>query len=535
MKSQIRAILWAQFRTIRNYLPRSGFGTLLMAFLSLLWYGIFIACGTALAVLLPTASVAALRVYLPVGLLGVFLFWQLFPLLSLSSGWSLELNKLLIYPVRESTLFLIEVLLRLSTAPEMIIVLGGAIAGLMRHPRVFVLSPLWLLLYIPFNLLLSLAVREWATRMFRKKRLNAVLLLIFVAFATLPNLLANTALGAKLNPIMFSAAKGRATPWFELSSLALGPFPAFAFFALVIWLALAFVFARRQFARSLHRDHSTSFVAGSRAHPASVRSFSFDLLFSWPNYFFRDPVAALVEKDLRVLARSPRFRVIFGMACLFSVVIFFPFAFGKSPNSFFAANYLPGVSAYGLLIVGEVLLWNTFGFDRKAAQLYFVAPVSFAQVLRAKNIVAFAVIGLMTLFIAFIGALFRTNVTFASFVSSVALTFVLTLFFLAFGNVTSVLMPRPIDPSQAFRNQNSAKTSLWLLLCFLVLLVPVGLAFVAKWAFDSDWAYFSVLAIDFVVGSVCYRVATDAAVTRAERDREKLIDTLSKGADPIGL
>jgi ABC-2 type transport system permease protein len=66
-------------------------------------------------------------------------------------------------------------------------------------------------------------------------------------------------------------------------------------------------------------------------------------------------------------------------------------------------------------------------------------------------------------------------------------------------------------------------------------LVPVGLAFVAKWAFDSDWAYFSVLAIDFVVGSVCYRVATDAAVTRAERDREKLIDTLSKGADPIGL
>jgi ABC-2 type transport system permease protein len=227
--------------------------------------------------------------------------------------------------------------------------------------------------------------------------------------------------------------------------------------------------------------------------------------------------------------------VIFGMACLFSVVIFFPFAFGKSPNSFFAANYLPGVSAYGLLIVGEVLLWNTFGFDRKAAQLYFVAPVSFAQVLRAKNIVAFAVIGLMTLFIAFIGALFRTNVTFASFVSSVALTFVLTLFFLAFGNVTSVLMPRPIDPSQAFRNQNSAKTSLWLLLCFLVLLIPVGLAFVAKWAFDSDWAYFSVLAIDFVVGSVCYRVATDAAVTRAERDREKLIDTLSKGADPIGL
>lgn len=506
-----------------------------MAFLSLFWYGIFIGCGAALAVLLPTAPIATLRVYLPVGLLGVFLFWQLFPLLSLSSGWSLELNKLLIYPIRERTLFLIEVLLRLSTAPEMIIVLVGGIVGLLRNPRLFVLSPLWLLLYIPFNLLLSLAVREWATRMFRKKRLNAVLLVIFVAFATLPNLLANTALGAKLNPVLFSTAKGRLTPWFEISSLVLGPFPVVAFFVLALWIALAFVFARRQFAQSLHRDHSTSFVSGGRAHPASARSLSFDLLFSWPNYVFRDPVAALVEKDLRVLARSPRFRVIFGMACLFSLVVFFPFAFGKSPSSFFAANYLPGVSAYGLLIVGEVLLWNAFGFDRKAAQLYFVVPVPFAQVLRAKNAVAFAVVGLMTLFIALIGALFRTNVTFASFISSVALTFVLTLFFLAFGNVTSVTMPRPIDPSQAFRNQNSAKTSLWLFLCFLVLLVPVGLAFVAKWAFDSDWAYFAVLAIDFVVGIVCYRVATDSAVARAERDRERLIDTLSKGADPIGL
>lgn len=534
MNSQVGAIFWAQFRTLRNYLPRSGFGTLLFGLLSVFWYGVFTSLAIVLALLLGVAPLPLIRIYLPAGLLGVFFFWQLFPLMTLSSGWSLELSKLLIYPVRERTLFFVELLLRISTAPEMILLLCGAVIGLMRRRDLFALSPLWLLLYIPFNLFLSLAIREWITRMLRKKRLQVLLLLLFVGVSTLPNLLANTALGAKLNPVLFSASKGLGTPWFEFSSLALGRFSVSALLICIVWVGLAALFAKYQFTRSLKRDYSSAIVSGRGTSHTEPR-FSFDLLLSWPSHVFHDPVGAMVEKDLRILARSARFRVIFGMACLFSMVIFFPLAFGKSPNSFVAQNYLPGVSAYGLLIVGEVLLWNTFGFDRKAAQLYFVAPVPFALVLRSKNIVAFLVIALMTLLIACLGALFRTNVTFASFLSSVALTFVLTLFFVAVGNITSVTMSRAIDPNQAFRNQNSAKASLWLMLCFLLLAIPVGLAFVAKWAFGSDWAYFGVLAVDFILGAVCYRIATESAATRAEKDREKLIDALSKGSGPIGF
>ena len=41
--------------------------------------------------------------------------------------------------------------------------------------------------------------------------------------------------------------------------------------------------------------------------------------------------------------------------------------------------------------------------------------------------------------------------------------------------------------------------------------------------------FFAVLTIDLVVGAIFYTVATASAVERAERDRERILDALSKG------
>ena len=42
-------------------------------------------------------------------------------------------------------------------------------------------------------------------------------------------------------------------------------------------------------------------------------------------------------------------------------------------------NYLTVVSVYSLLLLSEVCFWNSFGFDRSAAQIYFLAPVPFRR------------------------------------------------------------------------------------------------------------------------------------------------------------
>lgn len=532
MNEQIRAILWAQFRTIRNYLPRSGWGTILTALLSAAWYGAFAAIAVSIALAIPSVPITTLQVVFPPGLLAVLLFWQIVPVMTLSSGWSLELNKLLVYPIRQDALFGVEVLLRLTTAPEMIIVLLGALVGAAMHPRIPIAAACWLLLYLPFNLLLSLAIREWLLRMFRRKRLRELLVACIVILAVLPNLLVNTSLGAKLKPAFLGIAGGQGTPWRELSVLALGQF---SFRSLGVWiflLAAANVLARRQFAKMLDTDRASAFEGAARG--GAARRSRLEWLLSLPNRVFDDPLAALLEKELRILSRSPRFRVIFGMACLFSAVVFFPMAFGRNQSSFIQGNYLPVINAYGLLILGEVLLWNVFGFDRKAAQIYFVAPVSFETVLRAKNLAALAAILLMTVFTTTLGYVLHARITPAGVLGALFLTLILTLFLLACGNLTSVIIPRPIDPNQAFRNQNAGKATLWLLVCFIAMAVPVGLAFLAKWAFGSDWVFLLILCIDLVVGLIVYKIATESAVARAESGREQFLDALSKGKELVG-
>src|SRR5947209_20129186 len=101
---QILAIAWAQFHTMRNHLPRTSLGTVLLWCISLLWYGLYVALAVFLTGKVPQLSIEQLRAWVPVGLLAVFLFWQIVPLFTLSSGWSLELRKLQVYPVSNRAL-----------------------------------------------------------------------------------------------------------------------------------------------------------------------------------------------------------------------------------------------------------------------------------------------------------------------------------------------------------------------------------------------------------------------------------------------
>jgi ABC-2 type transport system permease protein len=84
------------------------------------------------------------------------------------------------------------------------------------------------------------------------------------------------------------------------------------------------------------------------------------------------------------------------------------------------------------------------------------------------------------------------------------------------------------------KRQANAKVQLWILLCTLGMAALVGFAYLARWAFDSDWALLAVLLFEFAIGSVVYRVALDSAVERGMHDRERMIDALSRTSSPVG-
>ena len=110
----------------------------------------------------------------------------------------------------------------------------------------------------------------------------------------------------------------------------------------------------------------------------------------------RDPLGALVEKEVRFLTRSPRFRLVFLMGFTFGLLVWLPVALGRQggAQSFLGTNYLTVVSVYSLVLLSEACFWNSFGFDRSAAQVYFLAPVAFSRVMIGKNLSALFFIAL---------------------------------------------------------------------------------------------------------------------------------------------
>jgi len=301
---------------------------------------------------------------------------------------------------------------------------------------------------------------------------------------------------------------------------------------------MAFVFARLQFARSLRFDEDSRSAAAppaAIAETAPVRSWS-DRFYRIPALLFSDPLAALIEKELRFLSRAPRFRLILLLACTLGPVVWLPLAFGKqsASNTVFASNYLTFTSVYALLVLGDNLFWNAFGFDRSAAQTFFVTPVRFSSVLIAKNIVAtffvFVVMAAGTVFCL----LLRLPVGGEKMLEAYAVTCVYAILVLAVGNLSSVYHPRAVDPGQAWKN-TAGRVQVFLLLLYPILGVPLMLAYGARYAFDSQAAFYGVLAIDFAIGLVVYWIALESCLEAVAKDREKMVSALSQSEGPIAV
>jgi len=532
MIPQILAIIWAQFRITRNHLPRTTFGAVLMWFLTALWYAMFAGLAVVAVIGIPHVPVETLRQALPIALLALFLYNQTIPLFTLSTGWALQINKLQVYPIRDSALFSLEVLLRITSAPETIVILLGGVIGLARRSDVPVLAAFCLLLFIPLNLFLQLAAREFVTHAFARNRFREIITIFFVSIGVLPQLLVRTGLGLKLKPYFLAFANGHGTPWQATSALSLGQGSFLNLALLAAWTLLTFALARWQFANGLTQDDS--FRRGA-AYSSDKKEASGSVLDSFGN-LFQDPIAALVQKELRSLVRMPRVRVMFGMACIFSAVIFLPIVMGEgghSGPSFFRRDYFPFVNLYALLILADVLLLNIFGTDRGAAQLYFLSPTPLVSIFKAKNVVAWFFILLQNLLVAAVTPLFM-HVTPMNLAAGFLASAVATINLMWAGNLLSVMMPRPIDPSSTMRKQGNAKIQLWILLCTIGITILIGLGYLARWAVGSEWALLSVLAFEFIVGYVVYRVALDSAVERGIAERERIIDALSKTSSPIG-
>ncbi len=72
-----------------------------------------------------------------------------------------------------------------------------------------------------------------------------------------------------------------------------------------------------------------------------------------------------------------------------------------------------------------------------------------------------------------------------------------------------------------------------MLLVYPVVAVPLVLAYGARYAFNSETAFFLVLAVSAGFGLIVYRIAMDSAMAMAVRKRESILSALTRGEGPI--
>lgn len=534
MTSQIRAILWAQWRCLWVLRPGEGLaGRILDAGATVLWYGLWAALAAGAAALLSnTTRRALLELTLPWALLLVMVYWQLAPILTASLGAGLNLHRLLIYPIPERRLFLIEVLLRLSTGLEMLLILAGVSAGLLLNPAV---SPPTVLVAIPvfvlFNLFLAAGLRSLLIRLAARKRVREALIFLVVLLAALPQLLALTGVPALLPRVLARSPLG-IWPWTAAGSLALGQSTAAAWAVLCAWTVAAYLLGRWQFHRSLRFDAAAVEAAGRTRGPCGAWT---EPLYRVPGWFLADPLGALVEKELRSLFRTPHFRLVFLMGFTFGFLIWAPLWHSfRTIQSKIPEDLPVFVSVYALLLLSQAVFWNLFGFDRSATQLYFAAPIPFSKVLAGKNLAAGIVVLLEVTLVGLVCLLLRLPVRGLKILETYAVILVFCLYLLAVGNLTSLYWPRAVDPGQTWGTASSGRSRALMTLLFPALALPLLPAYLARYAFDSQLAFYGLLALAALVGGACYWASLDSAARAANHRQEKLLAELAQGAGPLG-
>ncbi|HEY1757340.1 MAG TPA: hypothetical protein VGG72_18345 [Bryobacteraceae bacterium] len=528
---QARAILWAQWRTLRNFYPRTGIAW--ASLIGFLWYGAWLVAATTVARLLSGPnSLDLVRSALPGGLLLVFLYWQVVPLLMAATGASLEMRKLKAYPIPVRQLFAIEVLLRITASIEMVMVLLGVMAGIFFNPHLPALGALAVLPYMVFNLLLAVGIRDLVVRLLARKRIREFAFLTLVmGAATLQFLVARDALGGGLR-VVAGGDVLKVWPWTAAANLAQGREVAISLAYLLAWCVIGSAFGLWQFSRTLSFDQDE---AGASRAPDRGRVPLIERFYRIPSFLWRDPIGALVEKELRFLARSPRFRLVFLMGFTFGWVIWLPATFGRtgSTHSFLGNNYLTVVSVYSLLLLSEVCFWNSFGFDRSAAQLYYLAPVPFSSVLIGKNLSALMFIALEILAVTAVCAILGMPLNPLKLFEAFSVAGVVSIFLLGAGNLMSVRQARGVNPDSSFRSGAAGRVQAVLLVVYPIAFVPAGLAYLARYALASEVAFFVVLALDAIVGAIVYKIALESAVESAAHSKERLLAALAAGDGPI--
>jgi ABC-2 type transport system permease protein len=539
---QIRLIAWLRWKILRNHLRRKNNWLDLIGMIAAVFWG-----GVGILGVAVTFAFGARRalssgssIWLTLLFLAVLAFWQIVPLFVAGFGINFEFRTLLRFPLKLRAFYLIALSYGFADFGPIAslcwligIIIGGGIAQPSALPAMIVVAVLFILLNVTLERLTGSWMERLLSRRLTRELTFGLIILLSVSAQFIRPLVQRFEHGPPHSLLLFLPYLSFLPPALATRAVTstiahdLGS-AAMSALGLALYVVLFSALLWRRYAaqyRGEELSEASAPATVARRPLAPTEAPGFDMAG-----FVSPQVAAVIRKEFRYLIRNA-FIMIGLLVPPFLVLLFSSQFAGRRPSvvqhSVSPDIFYPGMMGY-LLLMLMMPVYNSFAYEGKGIQTYFMAPLRFRDVLLGKNLIHVGVVTLQALLAI---AILTWRIGPPSLPVFVA-TLVGGVFAAAgqfpLANWTSLGFPRKLEFG-SMRGQRGSGVSVWVgfgaqivlgSVCSLVLLM-------GRWT-DRPWLpaeAFLLLAVAAIAG---YRASLDPLSDLAEKKKENLIEMLCR-------
>ncbi len=477
----------------------------------------------------------------------VFLWWQVFPIFVAGFGANFEFKTLLRFPLSQRAFYLLGLGYGFADFAAVAAVCWVAAMNLgaaMARPEVLPVMLAVSVLFVLMNVTLERLIGSWLERIMAKRKTRELFIGLFVLSMVSLNF---------LNPMMQRygmAARPKVLHYLPYLAWLPGSLAGRAVAGsvhgdmratllgvagLVVWLGVTSGFLWQRFAAQYRGEEISESAAPAPAKKktnGSVASLEAAKAGSSNEEWLPMvpvTVAAVALKEFRYMTRN-------GMAFLTLLlppimVVFFTMQFGKGSalreHAFNSEKFFPGIMAYLILIL-IMPAYNSFAFEGKGIQTYFMAPLRFQDVLMGKNLF---LVTLVSFELGLSLALLMWRVGWPSpsmFATTIAGGAFAVLGQLTIANWSSLSFPKKMEIGK-MKGQRNSGVAVWTAFGVQIVLGGVCAVIILAGRWLSEPWMPAIAFAGLTAAAVAGYVASLAALSRlAERKKELLIETLCR-------
>jgi ABC-2 type transport system permease protein len=471
----------------------------------------------------------------------VFIFWQVFPIMAAAFTNNPDSTDLLRFPLSYGSYFLVRLVYGVfdpATALGSLWSFGILVGVAFAKPVLLPWALLVILTFAALNLLFMQMIFAWVERWLAQRRTREIMGILFVlmmlGFQLIGPLTGH--FGKRAGPEaqrfieVLAPVQGILPPGLAADAIVQSIYPRLpaALSSLALLCAFAMVIGYGLHVRLLaqYRGENLSEVAVASTLPKNQQ-----LRLGWNLPGFAAPVAAVFEKEIRYLLRSGPML----LTLIMPVFVLVIFRFGALNSIRHSGAFLsrtpdmafPAAAAYTLLMLTN-LVYNSFGGDAAGIQFFYASPVSFREIVLAKNL-THALILAVEVFVAWmaVGFLYGRPTLDVTIASLAGLLFAAPFNF-SVGNLLSIYSPKKLDYS-SFGRQRASQMTVLISLGVEIFVVSVGVA--AFWMarhYGNLWIATLLLLLLAGISLTAYWMILNRMDGLAQERRETLVAELCR-------